>query len=170
MDGSVLEEKSFWGWLSLLNWIRALTLSLLLKLPPRKLEPWFILGSFFLLRQLNISKNQLYGCVWNCCHLWVDATSCYLEWLEKLQKWVCRTVGPSLNNNSVEPLTHCRNVASLSLFNRYYVGNCSSELALKEISVCFNLFVLLFLVIPCLAVAAQPCMKWIPIKKNSYYR
>ena len=27
-----------WGWPSLLNWIRVLTLSLLLKLPPRKLE------------------------------------------------------------------------------------------------------------------------------------
>ena len=27
-----------WGWLSLLNWVGALTLSLLLKLPPRKLE------------------------------------------------------------------------------------------------------------------------------------
>ena len=47
MDGSVLEEKSsikMLGlplslFLSLLNWIRALTLSLLLKLPPRKLEP-----------------------------------------------------------------------------------------------------------------------------------
>ena len=40
-DGSVLEEKSSFKMLgsSLLNWIRALTLSLLLKLPPRKLEP-----------------------------------------------------------------------------------------------------------------------------------
>ena len=28
-----------WGWLSLLNWIGVLTLSLFLKLPPRKLEP-----------------------------------------------------------------------------------------------------------------------------------
>ena len=32
-----------WGCLSTLNWIEALTLSLLLKLPPRKLESWFIL-------------------------------------------------------------------------------------------------------------------------------
>ena len=43
MDKSVLEEKSFWGWLSLLNWIGALTLSLLLRLIPRTLEAWFIL-------------------------------------------------------------------------------------------------------------------------------
>ena len=38
-----------WGWLSLLNWIEALTLTLLLKLVPRKLEPWSVLWSFFLL-------------------------------------------------------------------------------------------------------------------------
>ena len=42
------------GWLSLLNWVGALTLSLLLKLPPRKLEPWFVLWSFFLMRLLCI--------------------------------------------------------------------------------------------------------------------
>ena len=29
----------------------------------------------------------------------------------------------------MEPLAHRRNVASLSLFNRYYFGRCSSELA-----------------------------------------
>ena len=42
MDGSVLQEKSSfrcWVCLSLLNWIGALTLSLLLKLPARKLKP-----------------------------------------------------------------------------------------------------------------------------------
>ena len=44
----------FWGWLALLNCIRALTLSLLLKLPPKKLEPSFVLWSFFLLRLLYI--------------------------------------------------------------------------------------------------------------------
>ena len=41
MDGSVLEDKSFFKMLGLTfssKWIGALTLSLLLKLPPRKLE------------------------------------------------------------------------------------------------------------------------------------
>ena len=42
--------------------------------------------------------------------------------------WYCRTVGPSLAA-SLESLAHCRNVASLSLFYRYYFGTCSSELA-----------------------------------------
>ena len=41
---------------------------------------------------------------------------------------ICRTVGPSLAA-SLEPLAHRQNVASLSLFYRYYFGRCSSELA-----------------------------------------
>ena len=55
----------FWDWLSFLNFIGALTLSLLLKLPPRKLEPWFVLWSVFLLRLVRISINLPYGHAWN---------------------------------------------------------------------------------------------------------
>ena len=54
--------------------------------------------------------------------------SCYLKLLDKLQKRICRIVGPSLAA-SLEPLTHRRNMASLSLFYRYYFVRCSSELA-----------------------------------------
>ena len=43
-----------------------------------------------------------------------------LELLDKLQKRICRTVGPSLAT-SLQPLEYCRNVASLSLFYRYYL-------------------------------------------------
>ena len=57
-------------------------------------------------------------------HVWAGASSCYLDLLDKLQKRICRIVGPTL-----EPLAHRRNVASLSLFYRYYFGRCSSELA-----------------------------------------
>ena len=35
----------------------------------------------------------------------------------------------SFTCSSLEPLAHHRNVASLSLFYRYYFGKCSSELA-----------------------------------------
>ena len=63
-----------------------------------------------------------------CCPLWTGAPSCYLELLDKLQKRICSTVGPSLAA-SLEPLAHRRNVATLSLFYRYYFGRCSSELA-----------------------------------------
>ena len=52
----------------------------------------------------------------------------YLELLRKLQKRICRIVGPSLAA-SLEPLAYCRNVTSLSLLHRYYFSRCSSELA-----------------------------------------
>ena len=48
--------------------------------------------------------------------------------MDKLQKRIGRTVGPSLAA-SLEPVAHHQNVASLSLFYRYYFGRCSSELA-----------------------------------------
>ena len=47
----------------------------------------------------------------------LTAPSCYLDLLDRLQKRICRTVGPSLAT-SREPLAR-RNVASLSLFYRY---------------------------------------------------
>ena len=61
-------------------------------------------------------------------HVWAGTPSCHLEFLNKLQKQICRTVGPSLAA-SLEPLTNCQNVVSLSLSYRYYSGRCSSELA-----------------------------------------
>ena len=62
------------------------------------------------------------------CHVWAGAPSCYLELLNKLQKRICKTTGPSLAT-SLEPLAHCRNVGNLNLSYRYYVVGCSSELA-----------------------------------------
>ena len=77
---------------------------------------------------LYLYKSTIQPCMEYCCHVWAGAPSCYLEFLDKLEKRICRTVGPSLAA-SLEPLAHHRNVASLSLFYRYYFGRCSSELA-----------------------------------------
>ena len=74
---------------------------------------------------LYLYKSTIYHCMGYCCHVWDGVSSCYLELLDKLQKRICRTVGPSLAT-SLEPLAHCRNVGSLSLFYRYYFGRCSS--------------------------------------------
>ena len=63
-----------------------------------------------------------------CCHVWTGAPSCFLELLDKLLKWICRTAVPSLAT-SFEPLAYRQNIASLSLFCRYYFGGCSSKLA-----------------------------------------
>ena len=53
-----------WGWLALLNCLGSYII-LLIKVPPRKLKPWFVLWSFFLLRLVCISINLPYSYVWN---------------------------------------------------------------------------------------------------------
>ena len=54
---------------------------------------------------LYLYKSTIHPCMEYCCHVWAGAPSCYLELLDKLQKRVCRTVGPSLAD-SLEPLAH----------------------------------------------------------------
>ena len=56
------------------------------------------------------------------------ARSCYMNMLHKLQKQICRTVRPTFAA-SLEPSVRRWNVASLSLFFRYYFGRCSFESA-----------------------------------------
>ena len=46
-----------------------------------------------------------------CCHVWAVAPSCYLQLSDKLQKQICKTVGPALTP-SLEPLVYCGNIAS----------------------------------------------------------
>ena len=78
---------------------------------------------------LYIFKSITRSCMGYCGHFWVVPLSYYLKLLDKLQKRICRTVHPSLPV-SLEPLVHCRNGASFSLFFSYYTGRCSSELVL----------------------------------------
>ena len=78
---------------------------------------------------LYLCKSIISPCMEYCCHVCAVAPICYLELLDKLLKRICMTVGPSLTA-SLEPLAHRWNVASLSLFYRYYFVRCSSELAL----------------------------------------
>ena len=70
---------------------------------------------------LHLYNSTIWSCMEYCSHVWAGAPSYYWELLDKLQKQLCRTVGPSLAA-SLEPLAHCQNVASLSIFYRYLVG------------------------------------------------
>ena len=54
---------------------------------------------------LCLYKSTICPCMEYCCHVWAGAPSLYLELLDKLQKKICRTAGPSLIA-SVEPLAH----------------------------------------------------------------
>ena len=85
---------------------------------------------------LYLYKSAICPFVKYFCHVWTGTPSCYLELLDKLQKQICWTVGPSLAA-SLEPFAHQCNVARLSLFYRYYFGRCSSELA-QLVPLCYS--------------------------------
>ena len=126
MDGSILEEKSSCKMLGLtfsskLDWGSHIVS--IAKTASKKIGALICLMKF-----VSPEVATIQPCMEYCCDVWAGAPSCYLELPDKLQKWICRTVGPSFVA-SLEPLAHRRNVATLSLFYRYYFGRCSSELA-----------------------------------------
>ena len=123
MDGSALDEKSYFKMLGLtlsskLDWDSyIISIS---KTTSKKIGVLIHSMKFLSPKvALYVYKSTIHPCMEYCCHVWADVPSCYLEFLDKLQKQIYRTVGPSLAA-SLEPLTHCQNVASLSLFYRHY--------------------------------------------------
>ena len=122
MGGSVLEEKSSFKMLGLtfsskLDW--GSYIISIAKTASKKIGA-LICSMKFLSPEvtLYLYKSTIHLCMEYCCHVWAGAPSCYLELLDKLQKRICRIVGPLLVA-SLEPLAHRRTVASLSLFHRY---------------------------------------------------
>ena len=132
MDGTVLEEKTSFKMLGLtfsskLDW--GSYIASIAKTASKKIGALIHSIKFFSLDvALYLYKSTIRPYMEYCCHFWAGAPSCFLELLDKLQKWIFRTVGPSLAA-SLEPLGHRQNVGSLSLFYRYYFGRCLSELA-----------------------------------------
>ena len=55
---------------------------------------------------LYLNKSIIQPCMVCCYHAWAGTPSYYLELLDKLQKQIYRTVGPSLAA-SLESLAHC---------------------------------------------------------------
>ena len=132
MDGSVFEETTSFKMLGLtfsskLDWGSYIVS--IAKTASKKIGA-LIRSMKFLSPEvaLYLYKSTVCPCMEYCCHVWAGAPSCYLELLDKLQKRICRTVGLS-HVASLGPLAHRRNLASLSLFYRYYFGRYSSELA-----------------------------------------
>ena len=72
-----------------------------------------------LIRSMKFLSSEVISINLPYCHAW--NTVVMSELLDKLQRHICRTIGPSLAA-SLESLAHCKNVASLSLFYRYYFG------------------------------------------------
>ena len=107
IDGSVLEEESSFKMLGLtfsskLDW--GFYIISIAKTASKKIGA-LICSMKFLSPEvaLYLYKSIIRPCMEYCCHVWDGAPSCYLELLNKLQKRICRTVGPSLAA-SFEPL------------------------------------------------------------------
>ena len=110
MDGSFLEEKSFFKMLELtfsskLDWGSYITSTA--KTASKKIGALVRFMKFLSPEvALYLCKSTIRQCMEYCCHVWAGAPSCYWELLDKLQKQICWTVGPSLAA-SLEPLAHC---------------------------------------------------------------
>ena len=103
MDGSVLQDKTSFKMLGLtfsskLDWGSYIVS--IAKTASKKIGA-LIRSMKFLSPEVAL---YLYKSTIRPCHVWAGAPSCYLELLDKLQKRICRTVGPSLGA-SLEPLT-----------------------------------------------------------------
>ena len=131
MDGCFLEEKSSLKMLGL-TFSSKLDWSAIAKTASKKIGV-LISSMKFLSPEvaLYLYKSTIHPCMEYCCHVWAGAPSCYLELLDKLQKRICRTFGPSLAA-SLEPLAHRQSVAKLSLFYGYYFGKCSHLLNFQK--------------------------------------
>ena len=90
MDGSVIEEKSYFKMLgltfsSVLDW--GSYIISIAKTASKKIGA-FIHSTRFLSPEvaLYFYKSTICPCMEYCCHVWTSVPSCYLELLDKLQK------------------------------------------------------------------------------------
>ena len=100
MDGSVLKEKFSFKMLGLpfsskLDWGSYM---ISIAKAASKKSGALIRSMKFLSPEvaLYLYKSTIRPCIEYCCHVWAGAPSCYLQLLDKLEKRICRTVGPSL--------------------------------------------------------------------------
>ena len=107
MDGSVLEEKSSFKMLGLtfsskVDW--CFCIISIAKITSKKIGP-LICSMQFLSPEVSryLYKSTVRQCMKYCSHVLAGAPCC-LELLDKLQKWICRTVGPLAA--SLEHLAH----------------------------------------------------------------
>ena len=109
-------------------WVGAFTLSLLLKLPPRKLEPWFTLSSYFVLSLCSISINLAFNFAWNTVvmsgQVLVAATwNCYISYKSRDEGLLALGLLPLLNPWLIV------NMQPIEVFSIGITFRCSSELA-----------------------------------------
>ena len=73
-------------------------------------------------------NTSIRPCMEYCSHLWSGAAKAgCLDLLDRVQKRMQNLIGVGLAHR-LDPLSHRRDVACLSLFYKYYHGHCSQEL------------------------------------------
>ena len=77
---------------------------------------------------LYLYKSTIRPLMEYCCHIWAGAPKTHLTLLDRVERRAKNLIGQQLANELL-PLSHRRDVASLSLFYRYYHGRCSSALS-----------------------------------------
>ena len=96
-DGSVLEEKSSFKMLQLtftskLDW--GSYIISIAKTSSKKIGA-LICSMKFIFPEVAVSKSTIFPCMEYCCHVWAGTPTWYWELLDKLEKRICGTVGPS---------------------------------------------------------------------------
>lgn len=76
---------------------------------------------------LYLYKSTIRPLMEHCCHLWAGAPRSHLNSLNRVERRVRNLVGALAAE--LHPLPVRRDVASLSLFYRYYFGSCSPMLS-----------------------------------------
>ena len=122
MDGSVFEEKPSFEMLGLSSTFEPdqdywCTYKISIALTASKITGALICYVKFFSAEAALYKSSTRSCMQYCSDVWTDTPSRFLEMLDKLQNLICKAVGPSLPV-CLEPLVHCKNVASLNLFYR----------------------------------------------------
>jgi hypothetical protein len=99
----------------------------LAKRASQKLNVLFRFRKFFSPYQLKtLYVSSIRPCMEYCCHIWGGSSSCHI--LDRFQSKAFRLISSPLID-PIPSLSHRRDVASLSLFYRYYFGHCSLELS-----------------------------------------
>jgi len=77
---------------------------------------------------LHIYKSVIRPSMEYCSHIWAGSSARALGLLDRIQRRIVNLVGPALASQ-LHSLSHRRDVASLSLFYKYFHKQCSEELS-----------------------------------------
>ena len=101
-------------------------ITMIVKEASKKLGVLFRLREFFSSSQLfRLYRSLIHPCMDYCSHIWCGSHSTYL--LNRVKSKAKRLINyPALTNN-LDSLSLRRDAGSLSLFYRYFNGQCSGE-------------------------------------------